>query len=252
MGNYNETERQRQERIELLKLKQGLIEESELIPEKHFEIEKPKGFKKVTNFIYHYKIAIIVAAFFLLAGGYAAYSMLSREKADFRLLVIANEDYSLMSEKIEKAIELYTPDYDQNGYVHVDVRCLCTGGEENSQQYSINRMQIAGEIATADSMMILADSTAPELFEGDNYTAIEDITSRYSGDARVNKSGYQISGTEFARQAGLDTEDIITDLFFMVRKTDYSVAGKKETMTENQQKAFAILDNIVTDNQPNK
>lgn len=251
MRKYGETEKQRQERIELLKLKQGIIEESEIIHEEKYTIEPPKGFKKVTNFIYHYKIGIIAAALLAVVVVVSSYSIFTRKKADMRVLVLAEENYGILCDKIEDALEKYTPDYDGNGYVYVEVKCISTGGKNNAQQYSVNRMQIAGEISTADAMLILADETVPEIFKVDDYSGLEDLSKKYGGNPRLNSDGYQIGGTDFARDSGLDTDEIITDLFFVIRKSEYSVAGDKDKMAENQKRAYEILDNIANNKKVN-
>ena len=55
-----EQQRQQREKAELLKLRQGLIDESDEIPEDEPpKFEKPTGAKAVENFFYHYKWRLI-------------------------------------------------------------------------------------------------------------------------------------------------------------------------------------------------
>ena len=60
---------------ELLKLKQGLIEESETIVEQKREVVELHGWKKVQNFFYHYKWHVVVAVFFIAVIGFFVYDL---------------------------------------------------------------------------------------------------------------------------------------------------------------------------------
>ena len=63
---------------ELLKLKQGLIEESETIQEEKHEVIELHGWKKVSNFFYHYKWHVVVITFFVLVIGFFVYDLVKK------------------------------------------------------------------------------------------------------------------------------------------------------------------------------
>ena len=69
-----EKERERrlaQERIELMKLKSGVIDESESsIKEEHDQIRELHGFEKVQNFFYHNKVWIIFTIFIIAVAAF--------------------------------------------------------------------------------------------------------------------------------------------------------------------------------------
>ena len=57
----DEDRKELQERRELLKMKQGLIEESDLIPETGYDkIPELHGWEKIKNNIYHNKVFYII------------------------------------------------------------------------------------------------------------------------------------------------------------------------------------------------
>ena len=65
MADKDDEQRLLQERRELLKLKQGIIEESDIIQQDEpEEILRPTGIKAVENFFYHYKWYVVLIAFF--------------------------------------------------------------------------------------------------------------------------------------------------------------------------------------------
>ena len=73
---------------ELLKLKQGIIEESETIT----EAEKPKyevhGFKRVENFFYHYKWHVVAGLFAAAVLTFLIHSLVTKEQGDMRVLLV--------------------------------------------------------------------------------------------------------------------------------------------------------------------
>ena len=90
----DEQELLRQKR-ELLKLKQGIIEDSDVI-----EVDKPQelpelhGWKKVENFFYHNKWYVIVGLLAVIFIGYITFDTLSKEKNDLYVLAISTQNAS--------------------------------------------------------------------------------------------------------------------------------------------------------------
>lgn len=80
----------REEYVELLKMKQGLIEESEIIPETGYDkIRELHGFEKVKNYCYHNKWFILLGAFLAAVVIFLTVQALSREKEDLFVVVLA-------------------------------------------------------------------------------------------------------------------------------------------------------------------
>lgn len=239
----------RKDKIELLKLKQGL--ESDVIKEEESKITKPKGFwANFKNFIYYYKFIILIVACLVCVFGYVTYTIVTQPKADIRVLVITANDYSITGlYDVEGAIEAYTPDFNEDGKVHVDVVHLCVGESGDSLEYSTNRTMLFGEVATAESMFILADERAIGFFEGDDgYTAIENLREKYPNNLNINENGFYIDKTDFVNASGLYQASKSSELFFMVRKADQSLAGSKKDMQTEHDKAITVLENIMNNN----
>ena len=76
-----EQQRQQREKAELLKLRQGLIDESDEIPEDEPpKFEKPTGAKAVENFFYHYKWRLIGIIFTVALLTFMIIQTVTREK----------------------------------------------------------------------------------------------------------------------------------------------------------------------------
>ena len=97
MANNKESEQERllREKRELLKLKQGLVEDSDIIEvDKHEEIPELHGWKKIENFFYHYKVPLIVGVVASLFIGYMIFDTVTKEKNDLYVLAISTTNKS--------------------------------------------------------------------------------------------------------------------------------------------------------------
>ena len=238
------TEKERQDKIELLKIKQGLVENSEVITPRE-KTPELTGWEKVKNELYYAKWIILLVAFFAIVISYIVYQTVTTPKADISVLVIAKEDYSLISDRIEAGLELYTPDFDGNGKVHVDVICIPTESTD-PKLHSTYRTKLYGEITTGNTMLLLMDESAFVMLEGnDGYTAIEDERGVFPDSPAVNEYGFHIRGSQFAQDSRLDTEEIKSNLILGVRKIDSVTAGTDKKANKNHDKALTIMTNIV-------
>ena len=78
------------ERIELMRMKQGLIEESETIHEEKEEEIKLTFGKKISNFFYHNKWWLGLAVFFVALGSYLAYDLITKPRPDMIILMLCD------------------------------------------------------------------------------------------------------------------------------------------------------------------
>lgn len=156
----NDEEKQR-ERLELLKMKQGLIEESELIPEDVEDEPAPEmnAFQKVQNFFYYYKWTLVIVAAALIVVGFLVGQTIFREKPDIEVLVIGTDyetDIIGYSAQIEQAIEKYCPDVNGNGKIHAAVITIDLAAAETSGQYYITQMQMFDRELTGSACIVIS------------------------------------------------------------------------------------------------
>lgn len=249
---------------ELLKLKQGLIEESETIKEEpnaadkaHYEV---KGFKnKVANFFYHYKIHVILISFFTALTVFLVYTTVTKERGDARVLLFSDDpevaaSFYYKSYDIERALEQYTPNYDNNGYVHVELFYMNMDAERDANYYMADQAKLYGELRSAVAYMFIANrqQLSDVLGNQSESKGFEDLSALYPDDPNiVDKYYYHIKGTAFA-DAAMYLESCPDDLYIAIRSKTFT--GIKEydgEMAENHDKAMEILDNIVKDNKVN-
>ncbi|NMA79295.1 MAG: hypothetical protein GX967_01460 [Clostridiales bacterium] len=244
----NEQDRIRREKIELIKLKQGLIEESDLIKEEKQEREKLKGFKRVKNYVYHNRPFILVGLFFAVVFGYMLFDMLSTEKPDIRVLFATSENYSMKMPLIEEAIENYVEDYNGNGKVHVDINYiqLDLEGGGNPDYFAANQTKLIGELAVGKSMLLILDNKVAEYIQGDdNYAIMADLTDMFPDNDLITREGFYLKGSKLAQLA--KWESVTDDVFLAVRRGDEALAATEKGMEENYKKALETFKKIVED-----
>ena len=251
--SYNDDKR------ELLKLKQGLIEESEIIKEipheENINYEVKGAGKKIANFFYHYKIHIVLITFFSALAIFLTYSLLSREQADIRVLVFAENPDTTATvfykiNDIEAAIEQYTPNYDENGYIHAEVFSMNMNPQQDANYYMANQAKLFGEMKSGVAQLYIADRSSLEMIIGEQKEsqAFVDLSALYPDDPNIVDSYYyKVKGSSFA-DALMYMESCPEDLYIAIRSSDFKgVDPYDDKMAENHRRAVEVFDNIVND-----
>ena len=251
--SYNDDKR------ELLKLKQGLIEESETIKElpheENINYEVKGAGKKIANFFYHYKIHIVLITFFVAVAAFLTYSVLSREKADIRVLVFGENPDTTASlffkiNDFETAFEQYTPNFDKNGYTHVEIFSMNMNPQQDSNYYMANQAKLFGELKSGIAQLYAADRSSLKSIIGEQKEsqAFVDLSALYPDDPNVvDNYYYKIKGSSFA-DALMYMEGCPDDLYIAIRSSDFQgVNAYDDEMAENHRRALEVFDNIVKD-----
>lgn len=256
--SYNDDKR------ELLKLKQGLIEESDVIPvDEHgygdkgkYEVKGAKN--KLINFFYLYKIPIIVVLFIAFLLSFIIFSAASVEKEDLRVLMLASDpevcqSFLYKAEDYEAALELYTPNFDGNKYIHVNNYNIDLSESADPNQIMVANTKLFSEIRMGVAQIFIGDmEQLTELLvvdeNGERADAYEDLSLLYPDDTHVvDKYYYQIKGTPFAEAALYN--DCPDNIYMVLRKKDINgVATDDKNNIENHNKAVEVFDNIVKNN----
>lgn len=260
--SYNDDKR------ELLKLKQGLIEESDIIPvdengygdKGKYEVKGAKN--KLANFLYLYKIPIISVAFVVFLLAFIIFSTASVEKEDLRVLMIASdpeicESFLYKSKDYEAALEMYTPNYDGNKYIHVNNYNIDLSEQQDANYFLANNTKLFSEVRLGVAQIFIGDmEQLTELLlvdeDGERADAYEDLSQLYPGDSHVvDKYYYQIKGTPFAEAAMYG--DCPENIYMVLRKKNVNgVDNNDKKNEENHNKAAEVFDNIVKDNKVNE
>lgn len=242
------------EKRELLKLKQGLVEDSEVIDEPTVrEKVELHGWKKVENFFYHYKWRVAAIALAVLLIGFMTIQSITKEKNDLYVLVISTSNDSGLYTKrddIEKTLERYCPDFDNNGYVHVGVNFINLSTETGVSDYTnAENLKFTSEIATGDSQMYIADTGIVDIMNQIGKGEIEyfqPLSEQYPNADFCDSQGLKLNSTgftELARWAGCPDK-----VALYVRGEYKDMTGNGEDAQEQRSRAMIVFDNIVNGN----
>lgn len=234
---------------ELLKLKQGLIEESETVKEEKRDTVELHGWKKVSNFLYHYKWHVIVAAFFITVAGFFIYDLVKKEHGDIRVLVVTKEtelskQVNFKTKDFELAFEKYCPDFDDSGYVHVDTYNIDLSDNIQQDYMLASVTKLTGELSYGEAQMYIMDTPAFESIVTDGDTSgFVNLEELYPDNPQADGIFYRLKGSKFAYMANY-VEACPEDLFIVVRRVT-DVTANKDRAEAAQKKALEVLDNIV-------
>ena len=152
------------EKRELLKLKQGIIEDSDIIEQDvHEEPEEQTAIKKIDNFFFRNKWFVVAGVFFAAVAIFLVQQMLSREQPDLTVILAVSDTskapglYQKVND-IELALEQYCPDFDGNGYVHVAVYSIDLTKSGNMQYVQSNTAKFYGEIERGVAELYICDA----------------------------------------------------------------------------------------------
>lgn len=238
--------RLQEERLELIKLKNGDITDSEIIKEEH-DINPPlHGIERVKNFWWHNKYIILLAAFFIIVFGYITYDTLTRTKPDMRIILTCNNGLINRTEELEDMFEEYCEDLNDDGEVYVQV--IEAPITSNTTDYTTTgkyQSVIQANLQTAEVIFFVSDKAI--LSDGsDVASTFADLRELYPNSDLVNKNGLQLKG-EYVQKKLKWENNFPDDMFIVMREPVKTMKDSKEEMQENFDNAKKIMDHLVDD-----
>lgn len=238
---------------ELLKLKQGLIEESEEIKEKEeSEPEKMTFRKKVENFFYHYKFHVLVGIFFAFVGGILIADLVTKETGDVRVLYMSSDNsmavQMLAKQKdVELTLEMYCPDFSNDGNVHCEVYHIDNAYNPDGNYQMAYQAKLFGEFSMGIANMFITDKLSIERVCGDDVDPNDqfiNLEELYPDNENMDGIYYSIKDTDFAKLCGWDLS--CPDLYIVIRDVDEnSNLGNIEERKKYNTRALIVFDNII-------
>lgn len=234
-----------QERLELIRLKQGVIEESETIHEEQPEEIKLSVWKKITNFFYHNKWWLGLTVFFVALAGYLTYTLLMRPHPDMIVLVLCDNEAIGNSAQFEDYLETFAEDFNGNGEIKVSTYYIPYSDNSYTNYQTGNETKLTTEMQSADAVIIVGGSNINPVLDPEN--TLVDLSEIYPDNVQVRKYGFFLKNTEFAERIGIDPEDVTGDLYIGIRKPRNLLYDDQSDMQETYDRDFPILEKIIED-----
>lgn len=234
----------REERLELMRLKQGVIEESETIHEEPKEQKKYTIGQKISNFIYHNKWWMGISAFFAAIVGFLVYQTVTMVRPDLIVMLVSYDpNFSVQcTENISTLFEQYIEDENGDGKVSVDVYYIPASDEATTiNAFSGDTQKLFAEFQMGEALLVISDSAADKFIVPD--TTLEDLEPFFGQYQQTEAMRFYLSDTDFAEAVGWD-EKLDEDIYIGIRKVR-DTFDFKEKMQKNYDIAFPALQKFI-------
>lgn len=236
-----------EEKIELLKLKQGIIDKSEKLDLKPDEKKRYNLWQKFKNFVYHNKWWLGITSFFVLIAAFLIYDKLSATKSDiiFMLLCDDTEIYSEYDDMI-KYFDSITEDYNNDEKKYSNILYIPISDNDDSNNiglYESNLTRLSAEFQMGETMLVIADKKSDELVVPQEN--LVDLEKLYPDNPNVKGYAFYLKNTKFAERIGY-TGSISDDMYIGLRKITKTLTSEKD-MKKNYDFAADMLDKLIKD-----
>lgn len=234
-----------QDRIELMRLKQGIIEESETIREEKEDKPKLSLWKKITNFFYHSKWWLGITVFIVGIFVFLIVDFITKERPDMIVMVLTDDTYiQNHTNELEKYFEQFTDDENGDGEIHVDIYPIPVSDNINDMDYYTgNATKLSAEFQMGESVMVLTDAKANEFILAEE--TLKNLEEVYPEHKNIRGNGYYLRHTDFAVKINYPG-NVDRDLSIGLR-TPVKTSDSKEEMQKTYDIAAKVLERIMED-----
>lgn len=227
-----------QDKIELMKLKSGVIEESEELKERHEEKRVLTGKEKIANIWYHDKMWICFGLFIAVVVTIMVVDVVTKVRPDLEIMMICDNNLQAEETKtlLEERIAKYTPDINGDGEVKVRImNCALNEGSTN-QIYVSNSQKFFANLQQGQIIMVITDSaTDPE------YQALmtDTLPEEIPGNPYIDEKGLSLDMAFLAKEIKYDA--MPNDIHLCMRRPLTTVDDTIEEMEENYAQNLEIM-----------
>lgn len=221
-------------KIELMKLRQGVIENSDVVKEIHEEKPKLTIGQKISGAWYRSKWLIIFVAVLLAAFAYITYDMVTAEHPDYTVLVVSSDSgFYYRTVEIEEFFEKFCDDRNGDGEVIVMVYNISTDYTDPNA-VTASQAQLMSQLQSGENVILMSDQ--PTDF------ALIDFREDYPDAENINEYGLLIN-CQTVRDA-LKWEAMPEETYIGIRSPAKLLSTSEDTMTKNVEAALPIFKKI--------
>lgn len=232
-AEYEKTLQER--KIELMKLRQGVIESSDVIKEEKPEKIKLTVGQRISGAWYRSKWLIIFIVFMIAAVSYIMYDTITAEKPDYTVLVVtSNNALYYRSVELEEFFEGYCDDVNGDGEVHVMIYNISTDYTSDPTAASGYQAQLMSQLQSGENVLLVSDQTTDFV--------LTDFREKYPDDENITELGL-LMNCQLTRDA-LKWEAMPEELYLGVRSASKLLSTGKEEMQKNIDAAMPVFERI--------
>ncbi|MBR3045342.1 MAG: hypothetical protein IKI45_12780 [Oscillospiraceae bacterium] len=234
-----------EEKVDLIRLKQGVIEDSDKVFRERETEKQYTVLQKIGNWFYHAKWWLGIAAFCILVVSFLVYDYVTREDPDLRILLLTDDpEFYEETDKLTNWLQTMCPDYTADGEVLVQSVYIPVSKAtmENSGTYSASyNTQLLVQFQSSTCMLVMVDPEAEEYLQPEDMFV--DLTELYPDCSNVSGRRLLLDNTDFAEQAGL-THPLHEGSYLALRIPAENMSSAEE-MQQAYDQAKTLLDEIV-------
>jgi len=232
-----------QDKIELIRLKQGVIDHSDTIHEVHEEASVLTFPQKISNFFYHNAWWLWIAIFLLIIATYITYGIVTTPKADATvLLFVTNDELSNYTEQMSDYFEQFVDDNTGDEVSTVNVYYIPVATDSNDVNYTSYMAKFSGEMQSANSLIVIADDSCEEILKPSE--VLYKLSKDFEDIDNIDGYKYYLKDTDFAQQIGYEGT-ISDDMYIGIRKVQ-QVYDSSKKMEENFEVAYEFIERFIT------
>ncbi len=242
-----------EEKKELLKIHQGVIDESESFLNKKEEVKKYTFIEKVKNFIYHNKWWLGITIFFTFMAVFLIYDTLTTIRSDVKVMLLTDTDeLQMRTKEIHEYFNGHVIDYNDDNRQYTDIISIpiSRNEEDNIESaigYENSLTNLSTQFQLAECMMILADSAVDVYIDPD--ITLENLEKFFPDCPYVKGNKLYLKNTGFAELIGCNEDDIPDDLYLAVRipasRIPIQSLSDEETNQTNYNNAMETLRSVI-------
>ena len=234
-----------EEKVDLIRLKQGVIEDSDKVFREEEAEKKYTIWQKIGNWFYHSKWWLGITAFCVLVLAFLVYDYVTRENPDLRVLLLTdNPELYEECDKLTEWLETMCPDYTNDSEVLVEAVYIPVSKVtmEMSGNYSASyNTQLLVQFQSSTCMLVLVDPDAEEYLQPEDMFI--ELDALYPDCSYVSGRRMLLDDTDFAAQAGL-THPLHEGSYLALRIPQENMSSLEENQ-EAYDQAKTLLDTIV-------
>ncbi|MBQ4464939.1 MAG: hypothetical protein II916_03125 [Oscillospiraceae bacterium] len=234
-------EQLRQDRLELIRLKQGVIGESETIHEVHEEKPHYTVGQRIGNFFYHNKWWLGIAAFFAFTIGFIAYQTITTVKPDMIVLLLVHDDLlnAECNQQIGDLFAQYIGDENGDGKVVCDVYYIPASDETAERSgYTGDSTKLFAEFQTGEACIVISDEGADQFIVPDH--TLVDLEEDFGDYEQTDGVRFYLRDTDFAKDIEWYEGDLDKDIYIGIRSVRQTL-DSEEKMQETYDISYPAL-----------
>lgn len=234
-----------QERLELLKLKQGIIEESDTIHEESEEEVRLSLWGKIKNFFYHNKWWLGIGTITACIAVFLIVNLVTKPNPDMIVLMIG-ENYTLNEEsEMKEYITSFCDDFNDNGKTEAAVYYIPYTGNQGQDYANGAQTKLTVELQSGESVIVIGNNMADSIFDG--VDALVDLETMFPGNKHVNGCKLMLKDTDFSKKVGVAPSVIGDDWFLAIRKPQKLMNTSQKKMQEVYDRDVEVFKALVED-----